>query len=301
MTSATATATAATTRPLQMLNYANMLAFLLNCAITFGADTVLQLPNNAILSLKYQTLITPAPYAFAIWGIIFTSQLVWTLAQFCVPRYRTNDWVVRGVGYNYVAACVAQCAWTFCFGYERMLLSLIAMLAILLPLVRIVTTMRTMTTSTTLGQYWIFQFPFELHAGWIMAATLVNVNVVVVAAQAAADVQTWCGGVSLVVVLGVGLGYTLRTPQQLVIPCVLIWAAVAIGAELTTPRDLITTTFAASTIQHTRLAAKIIGTILSCAVVINLFRTRVLKHQPGSSTNASEANDRNGGSYSALS
>ena len=97
MTSATATATAATTRPLQMLNYANMLAFLLNCAITFGADTVLQLPNNAILSLKYQTLITPAPYAFAIWGIIFTSQLVWTLAQFCVPRHRTNDWVVNGV------------------------------------------------------------------------------------------------------------------------------------------------------------------------------------------------------------
>ena len=296
----TSAAPAATTRhPLQVLNYANVLAFLLNCAITFGADTVLQLPNNAILSLKYQTLITPAPYAFAIWGIIFTSQLVWTLAQFWVPRYRTNDLVVKGVGYNYVYVCVAQSMWTFCFGYERMMLSLIAMLAILLPLVRIVTKMRTMTT-TTLGQYWLFQFPFELHAGWIMAATLVNVNVVVVASQATADVQTWCGGVSLVVVLFVGLGYTLRTPQQLVIPCVLIWAAFAIGAELTTPRDLITTTFAASTIQHTQLAAKIIGTILSCAVVINLFRTRILKHKPGSSTTASEANDRNGGSYSAL-
>ena len=201
--------------------------------------------------------------------------------------------------YNYVYVCVAQGVWTFCFGYERMMVSLIAMLAILLPLVRIVTKMRTMTTSTR-GQYWLFQFPFELHAGWIMAATLVNVNVVVVASQATADVQTWCGGMSLVVVLGVGLGYILRTPQQLVIPCVLIWAAFAIGAELTTPRDLITTTFAASTIQHTQLASKIIGTILSCAVVINLFRTRVLKHKPGSPITASEANDRNGGSYSAL-
>merc|ERR1719502_929369 len=102
---------------LQPLNYANVIAFVLNCLFTFGATSAFGLPDNATLSIKYQTLVTPAPYAFAIWGAIFLSQFIWTVGQ-CLPAYRSTELVVKGVGYNYVFACAAQSIWTIVFGLE---------------------------------------------------------------------------------------------------------------------------------------------------------------------------------------
>jgi len=291
--------TSSSSSTLHVLNYANVVAFVLNCVITFGATAIFSLPDNATLSMKYQTLVTPAPYAFAIWGIIFTAQFIWTIGQ-CFPSYRSSDLVVKGVGYNYVFACLAQCAWTFCFGFEYMDLSLLAMLSILLPLVRIVTTLSTIPAET-IGQYWLLKFPFEIHAGWIMAATLVNLNVVFVSYTASSNVQTWVGGFSLLIVVCVGVFYTART-TQVVVPCVLIWASFAIGSELSKPRDQITATFSERTIHHTKVAAEIIGTVLSCAVVLELIHSRFFnknkKRTEGSSTTS--GNSDNGGSYSAL-
>ena len=72
--SAETTPTSVSVPKLQTLNYVNVVAYLSNFLVVFFS-TRAGLPDNAELSNKYQTLVTPAPYAFAIWGIIFTAEL----------------------------------------------------------------------------------------------------------------------------------------------------------------------------------------------------------------------------------
>jgi len=262
---------------LQTLNYVNVLAYLSNFVVVFGS-TRAGLPDNGTLSAKYQTLVTPSGYAFSIWGIIFTAELVWTIAQ-VFPSYRSHELVVKGVGYRFALASLAQCLWTILFGLEKIGLSMIAMIGILIPLLSILRKTGTTTTSSssTTSDYWLLKFPFEIHASWIIAATLVNANVVTVAYEASPNVQIAIGWLSLVILLGVGI-YATMVPNRnrvvvWVVPCVLVWASFAIASELSYPRDKITSTFSEATIRHTKIASTAAAYLLVLVMVVKVVRS----------------------------
>ena len=59
---------------------------------------------------------------------------------------------------------------------QEILLSWIAMMSILIPLVIVPLRMAKIKTEDN-TTYAILKFPFEIHAAWIMAASLVNANV----------------------------------------------------------------------------------------------------------------------------
>jgi benzodiazapine receptor len=253
--------TARPTQPkLQWVNIANVVAYILNVAVTYGVGVSGLFPTNAELSDKYQTLVTPAGYAFSIWGIIFMSQLIWTIFQL-LPAYRSKELVLKGVGYNYVAACLAQILWTIFFSAELIPLSLGAMVSILIPLIFIVkATSKIAESSSSTGLYWLLQFPFEIHAGWIMAATLVNMNVVFVAENYSVDIQVISAWISLASLAVVSLYYTYC--QTWVIPCVLAWASFAIKVELSAPRDAIANAFSAETVTAIEFASGILAILV---------------------------------------
>lgn len=260
---------------LQTLNYVNVAAYLSNFLVVFGS-TRAGLPDNATLSDKYQTLVTPATYAFAIWGIIFTAELIWTVLQ-VLPKYRSQELVVKSVGYNFALACLAQCAWTIAFGLEHMVLSLICMISILVPLVSIlIKTCETSAKTTKTIDYWKLKFPFQIHAAWIMAATLVNFNVVAVAYQASSAIQTTVGLVSLTILFSVGIIAVMKKEgyrRAYVVPSVLAWASLAIGKELANPRDKIVATFSESTIANTQMASTVVAYLLLLIMLIELARS----------------------------
>jgi len=276
-TNNTPSITAAAAPKLQTLNYVNVLSYLANFLVVFGADRIAGLPDNATLSDKYQTLVTPAPYAFAIWGIIFTSELVWVIAQ-THPKFRSHQLVIKGVGYNFCLASLAQCLWTIVFGLEKMNLSLVAMVSILVPLVAILKRMSSPElNASTKAQYWLLKFPFEIHAAWIMAATAVNVNVVFVAAKASPKVQLMVAVLSLVILSLVGFFAVWRKkannnyskqPRIWTITCVLAWALLAIAKELSAPRDQIVANFSETAIHRVKIACEMIG--LSLLLVMTL-------------------------------
>ena len=278
------TTTTATTNnnKLQPVNYANVVAFVVNLVVTFGSSQFL--PDNAELSAKYQTLVTPAGYAFAIWGIIFTAELVWTVVQ-ALPSYRSDTLIIKGVGYNFVWACLAQAAWSILFGSEHITLSLVAMVLILIPLIMAVTQMErlslltttaatTTTSTTTVKDYWLLKFPIQIHAAWIMAATLVNLNVVLVASNVSATGQATLAMLSLGIVLIVGLFYI--TKGLWVVPGVLAWAAFAIASELQQPRDSIVATFDEKTIEQTRVTAMVVASTVLALAIAKILYSRII-------------------------
>jgi translocator protein len=217
------------------LNAFNAVAYVMNVGLVNGLPYLLSLPDNAAMSAKYQTIVTPAGWAFAIWGLIFLMQAIWCVLQLVLPAYRTNPLVVRGVGYNYVGVCAFQVAWTFAFGLEQIALSLVWMLGILFYLVRIHSSLQKVVdesdnNNNNNNNFWLLRFPFDLHLGWIVAATLVNVNLVLQAHVASAAVKFTAGILTVAIASVVAAAVLYREKDRkdpnLVIPSVLVWALV---------------------------------------------------------------------------
>lgn len=254
---------------LQAVNYANIVAYLLNVGVTYGVGVSGYFPTNAELSAKYQTLVTPSGYAFAIWGVIFLAQFIWMVLQ-ALPAFRSSDVVIKGVGYWYVATCVAQCAWSLVFANEWIEASLGAMLSILVCLVIIVQKIVAVPLDST-WKYWGFKFPFQVHCGWIWAASVVNTNVLLVALEVAANAQVIAAWASLALLALVAIYYLYK--NILVVPLVLAWASYAVRVELKQPKDSISTAFDAETIEMLQQSAFGLAiTVLATTVITGLFK-----------------------------
>ncbi|KAL3937925.1 MAG: hypothetical protein SGBAC_007061 [Bacillariaceae sp.] len=251
---------------LQKLNYANAVAYILNTLVTYGVGVSGRFPTNSELSAKYQTLVTPAGFAFAIWGIIFTAELIWCIAQL-LPHYRSKAVVLQGVGFNYVYACLAQISWTLCFTTEYIGLSLISMVSILIPLVVILNKTSNISNDKT-SDYWLLKFPFEIHAAWIMAATLVNTNVLLVAYHLSSSNQIVAAWFSLFALASAAVYYISK--KKWVVPCVLAWASNAIRSELSAPRDAIVSAFPAETIKSVCNASGLLAAGIALVTLIGI-------------------------------
>lgn len=128
------------------------------------------------LSAKYANLFTPAPYAFAIWGLIFLGllvlagfQLVWAFTGHvhAVTIIQVGPWLT--------VANLGNMAWLWAWLHERTGLSVVIMLVVLLALVLII--LRTdmerwdAPPGIIVGLWW----PVSLYAGWIAVATIADI------------------------------------------------------------------------------------------------------------------------------
>jgi len=232
-------------------NICNGVAYVLNIVFTYGVGVagILGNPDNSELSRKYQTIVTPKSTAFLIWSIIFTLQAVFAVIQF-LPRYRGTSIVQQGVGYWYLVLCLFQIGWTFAFAYEVIGLSLVFMILLWVALMSLVYSQYVIQEyeDSTLGRVVdlvFFRLPFSIHAGWITAASALNVNVVVVDEKQSESTQLTFAIISLAVLhaISVWKTFALKRPN-FAIPAVLAWANYFIFKELEDPLLLIKETFA---------------------------------------------------------
>jgi len=269
------------------LNYWNAIAFTINVICVFGTQHLKGTKDNAALSKKYQTLVTPSGYAFGIWGIIYLAEFGFIIAQFNFPA---TFFVTDIVGYNFIYACFAQSLWAICFGYEYNTASFICMIAILGSLVPIVYKIFTRTANNDSGgesgdhnhdYSWLCnEFPMVIHCGWIMAASLVNLNVLLVSYHVSSKVQIISAYITLGTILFCGTYFSVfaslfgicNKELSFVIPCVMAWASIAISKELDSPNELIVTNFPPDIIDSIKISSKSIGYfILFCASISFVF------------------------------
>ena len=287
---------ASSTQPkLQWFNIANLVAYVANAAVTFGVGLTGVLgPTNAQLSAKYQTLVTPAGYAFSIWGVIFIAQFIWAVAQM-LPLFRSKPLVVHGVGFSYLFVCLAQIAWTFLFTLQYITASLVAMIFILIPLINIIASTSRLTHEGIL-HYFLLKFPFEIHGGWIMAATVVNSNVVLVADGFSTSIQAYVAWASLAVLAMFAIYYS----RTYVVAIVIAWASFAIAVELKHPTNAIAMNFSAGNINWVKRISEILALSILVSVVIQLIMSRMRGRQPGPTIRAPETTTAEPTSYTSM-
>jgi hypothetical protein len=189
--------------------------------------------------------ITPANYAFAIWGVIYLGLLGFGLYQLW-PAQRQNLSLSRARPWL-IVACVAQSIWVFCFLAQQFWLSVLAMLAILLSLILVYQRLeiglplefRADNRSVSRAERWLVQVPFGIYLGWISVATITNIAL-------ALYNQNWNGwGISpqgwTVMMMGIAASVgvaMILTRREVAFPLVITWALLAIAVKHANTLDI---------------------------------------------------------------
>lgn len=223
--------------PLTWHNWANLVAYLVNSSVTYASLAGIFGGTNEELSAKYQVLVTPAGWAFSIWGPIFIWEGVFAIGQM-TPQLRDSK-VVRTMTGWWLSACAFQVAWTPFFAQEVIVVALICMLGILASLVCGILATDFLVKELNARDFWILRAPFSLHAGWIVAASLLNLNVYADSLKSSPKVMLAIAVWSFAAIAAIVVLFALAVPKGDPIICIVAgWALAAISANLSDPTDL---------------------------------------------------------------
>lgn len=233
-------------------NILNLTFYIINSLATYSTQFgwFPTLPGNGELSDKYQTIITPFGTSFLIWSVIFMWQLFWAVWQF-LPSQRNSEGVIKA-WYYYPIFTVFQAGWTFSFATETMWLQLIFMYLILVTL--ILASMSLQTYKKTWKGYLIWQFPFSIQTGWIMAASCLATNVLPVYYDATANTRIAVASLCLATLVVTAFTWLSSYPVDFAIPGVILWALCGVYAELQNPLPVIPETFSEKQINGIQYA-----------------------------------------------
>jgi len=79
------------------------------------------------------------------------------------------------------------------------------------------------------SDYWLLQFPFEIHYSWIAAAFALNMNILAVASGGSAQTQTAVATASLAILAIVSFTcLKIMKRPQFTLPSVAAWATVSV-------------------------------------------------------------------------
>ena len=175
-----------------------------------------------------EVLITPASYAFAIWGLIYLGLI--SLAIYQVLSINREHPRLRRMGYGLAISSFAQIGWVFLFQYRLFLLSVLAMFLILIPLIWLYLSLEISLESISQKQRWLVNFPVSIYLAWISVATIVNVALGLYTLE-------WNGwGMShqlwtiIMMIVAMIIAVIIRLKRRDIVYCgVLVWALIAIA------------------------------------------------------------------------
>jgi hypothetical protein len=135
-------------------------------------------PNGVNIGELANTLfadvrVTPANYAFAIWGLIYSGLIALGIFQFqSTERYNPR---LQKCGYLLTIACACQSAWIYLFVGRQFSLSVVAMLGILVSLIAMYDRLGIGRERVSQLERWMVQIPISIYLSWISVATIVNI------------------------------------------------------------------------------------------------------------------------------
>ena len=208
------------------LAFSNLIMLLLVFLFNFltGTGRINDL-SQADISAMFPTKITPAGFAFSIWGVIYTLVLISVLWMLFKHKEKDMSKIIHAVGWWFNISALANILWTITFSYLMIPLSTLLIALLLVSLVMILLNLSKLNLKLSA----LFTLTFGMYAGWVMIATVVNI--------AASLVQIKWGGfgisevmwanIILIVALAIVFFVTYRT-TNVIVPLPVAWAYFAI-------------------------------------------------------------------------
>lgn len=180
-------------------------------------------------------LFSPAGWAFAIWGVIFLGETVFTAAQALPDLDPNTATTYAAVSPWWAAACGLQALWCVAFRPwtrppRRFWLSGALLAAESVALAGAHGQLRAAVHAVPLSAYFCCHLPLSLHFGWITAATVLSLNSFVAVAGASPRTKITTARASAWASLAAGATVTVTSGDP-VYALTLAWALAAVAAD----------------------------------------------------------------------
>jgi benzodiazapine receptor len=210
----------------------NIVAYIVTLAVNglAGSTTILGGVTSADISDMYPTLITPAGFTFAIWGVIYTLLLIFTIYQ-AMPKNRNKPFLNQ-ISILFALSSIFNISWLFLWHYQQVTYSLVLMIGLLATLISIYLRLNIGRADVSLKERLAVHLPFSVYLGWISIATIANVAVALTAIGWdgwGIEPSTWA-----VVIIYFALLLTavvLATRKDIAFSLVVVWALIGILAS----------------------------------------------------------------------
>lgn len=214
------------------------------------------------VSALYPTLVTPAGYVFAIWGVIYIGLLAYSIAQF--TSHLAEDPLPDRLAWPLIVSGVANVIWLLLWHSLNIYLTVPFMVLLLVSLIfayRIARTNR--PEKPPVLERWAVRAPLGVYLGWVSVATIANISGALYAAQwgGFGVPAEWWGVIVLAV--GAGLAFAALVREgDCVFAGVFVWAFAGIAAA--TPSALV------------RTAASALSAAVGIGILVSAIRRRRL-------------------------
>jgi hypothetical protein len=121
-----------------------------------------------------RTAITPAGWAFSIWGLLYAGSLAYAIYQF-LPAQRTNALLAK-IGWASAGAFLGNALWALYTQFVDLnALSVVIITGTLLCLLACYRRFAALPRRLTRGEQFLVALPLSALAAWLTAATIVNI------------------------------------------------------------------------------------------------------------------------------
>jgi benzodiazapine receptor len=246
-----------------LLKTTNVIAFALTVIVNSlaGSTTLIGGKSTAEISDLNPTLITPAGYVFAIWGVIYILLGVFVVYQ-ALPSEKGKDYQER-ISWLFITSSLLNIAWLFLWQNEILSLSVLVMFLLLASLIAIYLRLNIGKSKAPAREKLAVHLPFSVYLGWITIASIANVSAFLVSINwdgFGINPETWA-----VLIIVVALLITLAviaTRKDVAYALVIIWALMGIAVNQSSNQNIVTTSEASAAIVAVALIAVIILTRL---------------------------------------
>ncbi len=147
-----------------------------------------------------EPLLAASGWTFAIWGLIFLSQLAYSIFQM-QPAQKTLP-VLRRIGWLTAANAALSGLWTLAFTQRAFTVAWVLMLGLLGTLIAVEAQLK--DDARRGSRLWLIRLPYAVNLGWISVATLLN-TMQWLAWQGVTVNAWWSSGVLALVAIAAGL------------------------------------------------------------------------------------------------
>ncbi len=137
-----------------------------------GARGLINNSSQKAVSASFPTMITPAGFAFAIWGLIYVLMIVSFILLFIKSNQEENSRIIKETSIFFWISSILNILWTVVFSYRIMWLAMLLIWAIFLSLLALINRLKNIERSHKN----LYDITFGIYSGWVFAASFVNTS-----------------------------------------------------------------------------------------------------------------------------
>lgn len=166
----------------RILQSLNILTLLITIGVNYFFNSGQYIANSMrSISSKYQNLLTPAGYAFSIWGLIYIGLVGFAFyqARSMFVKNAEDDFVEK-IGPWFVFSNILNALWVVAFTNDKIGLSIVIMVLLFACLLKIILNLNMEKWDAQFIYIVAIWWPFSLYFGWVNVAMAANASIYLV-------------------------------------------------------------------------------------------------------------------------